>query len=197
MRTIVTLGLLALLLAVGNVSAGSTAQTQYYMNVGDYYNVEYETVTAFSERGIADEDLPVVFKIAKDANVNPDEVVVKRLDGKKWLSIANDYDLSAANFYVLISGKIESKYYLPIFAKYRFAPEAQWKMLSLTDDQVRALVNLKFIYSHQDYSPFQIMAMKDFGRDFVRINRQISVAKADAIKREVAQKHQQKKLEQN
>ena len=123
------------------------------------------------------------------------EVAVKRLDGKKWLSITHEYDLSAVNFYVLIFGKIESKYYVPIFAKYRFASEAQWNMLSLNDEEIRALVNLKFIYSHQDYSPYHIMAMKDFGKDFVRISNQIAVAKVEERKREMAQKSQQQKME--
>ena len=197
MRTIVTLSLLALLLAVASVTATSIAQTEYYMNVGDFYDVDYETVTNLSERGIQDEDLPVVFKIAKDANVSSDEIATKRLEGDKWLNIAHEYDLSATNFYVLISGKIESKYYVPIFAKYKFTPQPQWEQLTLTDEEIRALVNLKFIYSHHDYSPYQVMAMRDFGRTFVRISRQIAVAKADMIKREMAQKNQQKQIEQN
>ncbi len=197
MRKFATLGVLALLFLATNITASSNQQTQFYMNIGEYYNIENDVVLDISEQGIEDEDLAVVFKIASDAKVSHQEVVNKRLEGSRWINIASDYGLSARNFYVMITGKIESKHYVPIFAKYRVTPEAQWKMINLTDGDIRSLVNLKFVYSHYDYSPYQIMAMKDYGKNFVRISNQVEVAKADMIKRELAQKEQKQQVEQN
>ncbi len=177
-----------MLLAVMTVSATTDKQTQYYMSVGDYFNVSYDKVDKLVDRGIADEDLPVVFKVSQEAKVDFNEVATKRLDGTKWMTIASDYNLNARNFYMIVNGKIESKYYLPIFTKFKIIPKQQWGMISFTDDELIALVNLKFISSQYDYSAFQVMGMKDYGKDFVTISKRVSMAKAKMIKKEMAQR---------
>ena len=55
----------------------------------------------------------------------------------------------------------------------------RWKDIELTDSEVVDLVNLKFMYSLHDYSVYEIMAMRDFGKSFLRINQQVELAKQE------------------
>ncbi|MDF1545934.1 MAG: hypothetical protein P1R58_12640 [bacterium] len=197
MRRLVALTIVTLSVLSTSIVASSEQQTQFYMNLGEYYNIESDAVLCAVEQGLEDDDLAVVFKIAAETNVDYREVVDKRLSGTNWANIAADYGLNARNFYIEISGKIESQHYVPIFAKYRVTPAAQWEMIKLTDSDVRSLVNLEFIFNHHDYSPYQVMAMKDYGKEFVRINYQVEIARADMIKRDLAQKKQEDQVEKN
>ena len=62
--------------------------------------------------------------------------------------------------------------------------------LVLTDEEIMNLVNLRFISSHFDYSVFEIMAMRDHGKDFQRIAADVAQAKEQAAAAEKAQKRE-------
>jgi hypothetical protein len=59
--------------------------------------------------------------------------------------------------------------------------------MDLTDDDIVNLVNLKFLYRHHDYSVYEIMAMRDIGKNFIRINSQVHAVKAEMIQKQEAQ----------
>lgn len=157
---------------------------EYYQALADYFIVPVENVAKIQEQGIAHEDLPVLFVISGRAKVPAEDIVGLRLQEKTWAEITTGQNLKPDIFYFIVSGKIDSKTYAPIFDKFKMTPEQKWELIELSDDDIVNLVNLKVIGSHYDYSVFEIMALRDLGKDFVQINNQVRVLKEEMIKKE-------------
>jgi hypothetical protein len=172
--------------ATGNATSSVDLGSEYLMHVGDYYGVAYEQVTEIADMGIPHEELPVLFKIAQLAKVAPKQIAKARLEGATWSRIASAHNLDARNFYVMISGEIKGKTFLPIFMKYKMTPQSKWNEIALTDQDFVELANLKFLYSHFDYSPYNVMSMREYGKSYQQIARQIRVAIEEKRKREMA-----------
>lgn len=168
---------LALLLLAAVAVSAVDLTTEFYVAIGDFYDVPYENVYDLSETGLADEDIAVVYFVADRAKVEASEVASDRKVGGSWSSIASSYGLDARAFYMIVASDIASKTYRPVFEKYTSVPQSNWKNVQLTDAEIINLVNLKFVGSHHDYTVFDIMAMRDYGKSFVKINHQARLAK--------------------
>jgi hypothetical protein len=154
-------------------------QGDYYKAIGTYYNVATDDVKEISQVGISDEDLPVVFFVSGQVEITPKEVAKMRHSGATWMAVCDKYNLPVSDFYVFISGSVDSKVYGPIYEKFNKTPKQKLNSIKLTDDEIVNLVNLKMVYSLHDYSVFDIMAMRDYGKTFARINQQVHLAKKE------------------
>lgn len=172
-------------------SAGAFAEdwtAELYKNyisaLCQHFEVSEQVVTSLADQGIAVEELPVAFLMAKRGEVKPDPIVGDRVKGASWMSIAEDHGLDAGIFYIMINAKFSSKIYSPIMEKYNPETGKLKKDLSLDDGEIMNLANLRFLSSVHDYSMFEIMAMRDYGKNFVRINQQVKEAKAALMAKE-------------
>ena len=185
MRAVVTLSLVLLLFASASFAdTQAELTTEYYMAIGDYYDVPYDQVVAVSEAGIIDEELPVIFFIADRTGVEADEISKMRLDGESFSDICRALELCQSAFYMIVSGDIESKSYAPIFEVLKSVKPHEWAKVSMPDRDIVNLTNLKMIYSHHDYSAYIVMAMKDYGKGFAKINHQIRLEKEKLIRKQ-------------
>jgi hypothetical protein len=184
-RRIGTLGAIAALCglaggAAAQVSIGASFDkeglTGFYLGVGEYYKVPEREVVVVRERGIPDEDLPVVFLIAARAKVAPEAVLKLRLRGISWGDITLHFGLSPAIFYVPVQ-QTPGPPYGKAYGYYKKTPKSQWKTIKLSDAEVVNLVNLKFISEHYGYSPDEVIRMRASGKKFVEINREVKAKK--------------------
>lgn len=191
-RTALSLIVALLVTAILAPAAGAQdIRSEYVLSVGDFFEVPIEAVTDLQDVGLEDEELPVALFIAQRARVSPTDVAAMRVDGNSWSDVAAAFGAGPSDFYVMISGKIESRKYAAIMNKFKALPQSQWSELPLTDADIVNLVNLKFVYRHHDYSVFEVMAMREVGKSFVRINYQVAELRADMIRKEMAQKPEQ------
>jgi hypothetical protein len=149
---------------------------EYQMAVSDFYEVALENVIQAMDDGIPEEELPVLFFITTQAEVTSISVINSRLEGESWTDIAAAHDLTAADFYVPVSGERHGARYSKILAKYANRPRSEFDQVSLTDSDIIALVNLRFLYKHYNYSQHLIMTWSGEGKSFVDINRQVYAA---------------------
>lgn len=186
MKQITVIVTIALAMAVfsGQPAEAADLEKDYLKSVSQYYDVSLDEVAEIDNLGIDTEELPVLFYIASKAEVLPKKLADERLDGDSWLKIAERYSLTPEAFYVVVFGAVDSKVYKPILSKFNDTPEAKWSEIDLTDSDIVNLVNLKMIYRLHDYSVYEIMAMRDFGKKFVRINNQVFMAKVEMNKKE-------------
>lgn len=173
-RTIVTF-IATLGLTAGVVSAGDL-NDEYFSALANYHGVSYEEVFAVSDEVGANE-VAAAYAISERSKVSIDKVVELRSGNESWANVARDCGLGGADFYIMISGKIESSTFSPIFDKFKAAPASAWSELVLSDDEIVNLTNLRFVSSHHDYSMFEVMAMKDISSDWSRVNRKVTIAK--------------------
>ncbi|MBI5560969.1 MAG: hypothetical protein HY883_06815 [Deltaproteobacteria bacterium] len=144
----------------------------FYMAVRDYFDVPEREVIVIKEKKMRDEEIPVVFFIARRARVPYLTVVNLRLSGMSWIEIALKYGLTPDVFYVpgvVVTGPPYGRAY----GYYRNKPRHKWKTIILTDGEVIDLVNLRFISEHYRYPADKVVRMRGDGKSFVIIDHEI------------------------
>jgi len=165
---------------------------QFYKDIASYFETEFDNVSKINELEVADDELAVVFFIAQKGTTSPERITETRKRGDSWYEICKSRGVTQKEIYVLVMSATNSKVYEPIFEKFKSAPEDKWNQLLLTDEDIINLVNLRVISSRHDYSMFEIMAMRDHGKGFARINNDIFNLKAEFLKNEKMAKKQSK-----
>jgi hypothetical protein len=198
MKKITSCGLILLMPFFIAVSswASEDYETEYYKAVATHFNVSADTMEALMEMDLEDEDLPVVLFLAGHNKTGPTRIAGLRAKGESWMSIMENRVISPSVFYFILAGKIESKTFAPIFARYDSIPDKKWHEMSLSDDEIRDIVNLKFIYSYHDYSVFEVMKMRDLGKSYLKINFQVKQKKEEMIKEEKRRRKEEAKKKQ-
>ncbi len=148
----------------------------FYLAVGDYYGVPERSLVVVRERHIPDDEVPVVFFLAREARVGPDVIVNLRLSGKSWMDITLHYGLSPQIFYVPFSVD-PGPPYGKAWGYYKKRPKNKWKEIRLVDADIVNFVNLKFVSGHYGYPPEQVVKMRSGGKKFVAIHSEIKKGK--------------------
>lgn len=192
----IVLILITLIFLCGVSVIGDEISTRFHKDIAGFFKTDLETVTAISKSGIVDDELAVLFFVAQTTKTSPDKIAKFRLRKESWSEINSVRGASPTDFYMLIMAEVTSKVYAPIFQKYKDTPEEQWKKISFSDEEIINLVNLKVISKHHGFSVFEVMAMRDMGKGFARINNDIAELKLAMMKKEKEEK-KKKKAEQS
>ncbi len=162
----------------GLVTASEFDQS-YLTAAAKHFEVEAGQVDVIIKQGVDIEDVPVILLIATRTKSSINQIAKVRARGDSWQEIITGRSISTEIFYIMIAGEITSKVYAPIFAKLSTSALGGIDKVALSDDEVVNMTNLRFISSFHDYSIFEVMAMRDFGKDFPRINNLVDQRKAE------------------
>jgi hypothetical protein len=158
------------------ISGGSEGIDGFTLSIGEYYGVPAREVIVIHDRGIYEEELPVVFHIARRAHVCPGTVVDLRLRGMSWMDITLYFGLSPEIYYVPVVVH-HYHHYGPrcghAYGYYHKHPRGGWSRNELRDRDIVNQVNLKFMAEHHRYAPEKIMRYRSDGRSFRTIDRDI------------------------
>lgn len=180
MTVLLAVGLMASARADINigVSADETGIRDFYLAIGDHYRQPEKEIIVVRERGIPDDELPVVFFLASRAGVSPAAIIKLRLGGSSWMDITFHYGLTAGIFYVDL-GRKPGPPYGKAYGHFKNKPKKQWGEIALADPDIVNFVNLKFLSSHYGYSPNEIISMRSKGQSFTKINASIKKSKQE------------------
>ena len=160
------------------ISFGTEGVQGFYLAIGEYYHVPERQVIVIHERHIPDEELPVVFYIARRAHVAPEAVMDLRLSGKSWWEITMYYRMGPEIYYVPVDYD-PGPPYGRAYGYYKHKPRKQWRSMALTDVEVVDLVNLRFVSDHYGYRPHDVIRMRSEGRNFVDIRDEARKVKGE------------------
>lgn len=155
------------------VSAGSEGLRGFHFSIGEHYRVPERDIGIVRQRGIPDEELPVVFYLAAKAQVASGAILDLRLKGQSWMDITLRYGLSPEIYYVPVKAEKLGPPYGKAYGYYKKHPRKEWKKVVLHDDDVVNLVNLKFASDYYGHAPERVMQMRGEGRNFVAIHDHI------------------------
>ncbi|MEW5796794.1 MAG: hypothetical protein AB1772_10595 [Candidatus Zixiibacteriota bacterium] len=163
------------------LSADDGGIRSFYLAIGDHYRVPEREVVVVRERSIPDDQLPVVFFLARYAKVEPGVIVKLRLSGQSWMDIALHYHLSPEIFYVQFDHDPG-----PPFGKawghYKKRDRGEWGKIRLADADIVNVVNLKFVSEHYGCTPAEVVKMRAKGDNFVSIHKQVKANKGQGKK---------------
>jgi len=170
--------------ASAEASKGDKDIRSFRVSIGEYYHVPQREVVAIQERGINEEELPVVFFIAQRAHVKPGAVVALRLRGMKWMDITLQYGLSPEIYFVPLR---QGHPYGNAYGHYKRHPRGGWHRGDLRDADIVNQVNLKFISEHHRYAPERVMKYRSEGKSFMIIDRDVRKGKQGKTRGQVRQ----------
>ena len=159
-------------------SAVGAARDSFLRSIGDYFSVPQQQVITVTQRSIPDEQIPVVFYLARQAKVAPATIIELRLNGKSWLDITNRYGFGSEIFYVPVNtAVVTGPPYGHAYGFYKNKPRKEWSKIKLADADIINLVNLKFISEHYKYPPETIIKMRQKKSGFSTINADLEKQK--------------------
>lgn len=153
-----------------NISIGAPG---FYLSVGNFFGYPEREVIVIHERGIPDNDLPVVFFLCQHAHVPPEVIINLRVGhGWSWSRICAYYRIPPAVFYFSVQ-----RYGPPYGHAYghyhRYPHRRDWERIRMTDAMIVNQVNLIFISKYYDYPPERVIWMREKGSSFGTIERRV------------------------
>jgi len=164
------------------MTVGDEGLKNFYFSIGEFYKIPEKEVIIVRERGIPDEELPIVFFLAKRANVSYWQIIKWRVHNRwTWMKIAAKLRLGPEVFYVPVDAPVSGGIYERIYGYYQ-QPKHKWVKIKLTDEEVMHCVNLHFISNYYGYKPIEVIKMRHAGRNFIVINNDIRINKTKEMK---------------
>ena len=153
----------------------------FYLAIGEHFKAEAQQVTAVKKADIPDEQIAVVFFMAKRCYVSPSIIIRHRHDGLSWMDICLNYGLTAEVFWVDLK-HTPGPPYGKAWGHFKKKKKDKWGSIRLTDIEIVDFVNLKFLSEHHGYSPDEVVKMRSGGTNFVKIHGNVKKAKAPKAK---------------
>ncbi|MFA6448995.1 MAG: hypothetical protein WCX65_06000 [bacterium] len=164
----------AFTVAVRAEAPESDTGTGFFLSIGDHFSVSPTDITVVRKKGIPDEEIPVVFFLARQAKKAPLTITDLRLKGQTWLEITKTYGFGPEIFYVPVEPNEEVVApYGYAYGFYKEKPRNEWNNMYLEDADIINLVNLKFLSENHKYPPKDIMKMRHEDMKFYAINDEI------------------------
>jgi len=154
----------------------------FHLAIGEHYQVPERQVVLVREKNVPEEELPVVFFLARRADVDPSVIVKLRLGGYSWMEITAKYGLSAEIYYVAFD-RDPGPPYGNAWGHFKNRHRKEWGSIHLTDAEVVNFVNLKFMCEKYGYTPADVVKMRVRGDDFVKINKQVKAGKGKSAQK--------------
>jgi len=169
----------------------------FHVSIGQYYRVPEREVVVVHERGIDEEELPVVFFLSQRVHVSPNVIVNMRLRHMSWMDITLHFGLNPEIYYV----PVDVAHHPPhgkAYGYYHNHPRHAWKKMRFSDRDIVNQVNLRFLSNHYGYAPERIMHSRGEGRGFVTIDQDVRrVKQSHAKNKTVKQYHHETYKTQN
>lgn len=147
--------------------AGSPDQAAFLRAVGEHFGTSQQEVAVLAQWKLAMGEIPVVLFVADRAGVSPDVVISQRLRGEGWMGIASGYSVHAGDFHIPIDG--DPGVLAGAYERFSVRPASEWHEVRLSDADVVALVNLRFLSRHLGLPPDRVVGELGGGEGMVEV----------------------------
>ena len=145
-----------------------TPRADLYAAFADYFRLPESEILDVQDRRIADDEIPVVFLLARQGRATPAEIVRLRKGGSSWLDIASGFGLRPEVFYVPARGiSVTGPPYSRAYGYWK----DRTRYTTLTDSDVINLVNLKFLSEYHRAPIAEIIRRRSRGESFGALHR--------------------------
>jgi hypothetical protein len=189
-----TIGAFAIALSLALMGAASGAEAQvrtsvvldrdglryFHLAVGDYYGHPYRTVARIHSRYLHPDEIPVVFFIAREAWVSPDDVVALRAGGWSWWDISMHLGVRREAFAGLLPRRVGPPYGV---AHGYWARRDVRRIRYLSDREIVDWVNLHFLTGYYGVAPERVIYLRDVGYNYVQVQANVGGGRVPAASR--------------
>ncbi len=158
-------------------SGGGGGADAFLQGVAEYFRVSVEETFVLSQWHLAKDEIPVVLYLAGRGGVSPDVVVAQRSGGKSWFDIASGFGVTAGDFHMEVGpdpGTLAG-----VMAEFESRPMSQWSHIRIGDQDLVALVNVRFLSRFLERPPFEIVAAWKRQRSFAEAYGELKASSLD------------------
>lgn len=154
-------------LAQGGRGEDPARIASFLRTVATHFQLPVDEVFILSEWNVAPDDVPVILFLADRSGISPDVLVALRRAGNGWASITSRYGLGADLLHIPMGVAEAGPLLQDLYARYEDTPRNRWGTLSLTDEEVLSLVNLRVLSQGLSLAPRAVMAARANSTSFV------------------------------
>lgn len=180
MKKIMIAGLLLLAMTAATVLANQPTSEDFAVAVGDYFGISKAKILETAGQVTA-EELSVVCYVAERSKMKVSDVVNLRKNSEDWAQVIAECGLTSADMFVWGIGGASSKTYSPIVERYKSRASKTWNEISLSDNEIVDLVNLRFVLGHFGTTPQDVMSARDATSDWKKVYanvKQVALSKS-------------------
>jgi hypothetical protein len=163
----------ALAVTAGSVQGQSREERAYLRSAAGHFGVGGGEVVVLAQGGASTAEIPVVLHIANGAGVSAEAVLALRRDGRSWSELLRRYGMHAGQLHVRLEGSPETGPLASAYAAFAERPRTSWSVISLSDEAVVSLVNLRFMAEYLELSPDRVAQALTRNRDPVDAYREL------------------------
>lgn len=147
----------AVLLTTALPALGQTREERAYLrSAASHFDVGEGEVAFLAQGGASIQEIPVVLHIATGAGVSAEAVLALRRDGRSWSDLLRRYGMHAGQLHVRLETAPETGPLAPAYTAFAERPRSSWAVISLSDEALVALVNLRFMVEYLELTPERV-----------------------------------------
>ena len=147
--------------------AGGPEQAAFLRAVAEHFEIPRQEVAVLAQWRLAVAEIPVVLFVADRAGVSPDVVVSQRRRGEGWMAVADGYGLHAGDFHIPIDG--DPGILAAAYERFGARAASEWREVTLSDEEVVALVNVRFLSRRLGVATARVAGELDDTRNVVAV----------------------------
>ncbi len=149
-------------------AASSISTSDAYLRaVAQHFQLPLDEVRVLADWNLPLEEVPVVLYVAQRTGVSPDALIAIRRAGTSWMDVARRYGLDAGIFHTPMESGEAGELLGDARARFQGVPQSQWSQIQLSDREVIALVNVRFLSRELGTGVGQVVEARSRSRDFV------------------------------
>lgn len=164
-----------ILLALASLAGSASAQTEagpegaYLRAVAEFFGMPGTEVEILRDADIAADEIPVVLFVARRAGVSAEALVALRRSGSSWAELSSRYGVGPNALHIPLPDQASAGRLQSAYDRYRQTPTAEWGGLTLLDDDIVALVNVRLLSQTLGLSPAEVLDRAGTSASFVEI----------------------------
>lgn len=151
----------------------SPAREGYLGSVSEHFRVSLEEVRILGEWRLSPDEIPVVLFVASRGGVSPDAVATLRGDGQSWDAVTRRFGLGPVDFHIPFTEDVSQGLLARAYDGFGSRPRSAWDALRLRDQEIIALVNIRFLSVQMRVSPERILEAVERTKTFVGAHRDL------------------------
>jgi hypothetical protein len=149
------------------------AEQAYFRAVSRYFQIPESELAILRNWDVPADEIPVLLFVARRAGVSTEALVALRESGRSWTELAARYRIGPQALHVPLhdpssAGRLDS-----LYAAFRDTPVDRWGSISLSSEDIVALVNVRVLSQSLGLSPDEIMGRTANTSSFVELYAQL------------------------
>lgn len=149
------------------------ARQAYLRAVAEYFQLPEEEVSILADWNLVPDEIPVALFVATRAGISPEALVALRGSGRSWNELARRYQVGPAQLHVPLARSPSAGLLSAVYQQYQGTPVAEWGQITLEDEDIVTLINVRVLSSTLGMRPDEVLARRVQASSFVDVYARI------------------------